>query len=688
MPTREEMIATIQGGDNTMPTKEQMINSLKGKWGNIKPQIRAAIDTAGSSLQEATDELAAIKPRERAIAKGPEAVARLDRAEAMNPIEKLGQGVINESNKLLLGAADMTVKGAQFAIPSYEAKTDRGKQVLENMFGSTRDYSKNMAEYQAQRDIEQEEFESQAGVPGFVGKMVPYMVGEATLAPKFVKGAADVSSIVANTLGDATRGLVGKLASKSKKAPINIFNDILKNMKGQKSTMDLDNVGVTSDILGNLALGTLEGAAHYDYSALGGGVESALGSISGKLLNPVLSKKASYRNKQDLGTINAMKKKHKRVSPAIETGREDLIDTEKGLRNESNLTANYMKQWDRGNKQIDNEIAYQAMGIPKNKAANMTTDEFATHLDNISVEYEDLVGKTRAHFSADQWNDFNAMADKLKKEGNVDIVASVEQITNNLKRNATQGRTATGKFLPKTFDGKTFQMERKRIKAKLASAYNNGDREMVDALEPLLKEMDSAIDRGMKMGGTASAKQWKDVNEKNAMAEILTGHGLTKHGDVDPGLLESYFKKDNRRILTGKGNKIKDLHLIAKYNELARTVGGGSLTGLNLTHHGQGRQSLFTKLLFNPLTDKLRLGQRTALNTYMKGYPSQYGVLGMNRTGSFSPMALSRSMNQASDFRRDVADNALEAYDWAEDKGNAAIDSLMDWFKDKDEDQQ
>ena len=81
-------------------------------------------------------------------------------------------------------------------------------------------------------------------------------------------------------------------------------------------------------------------------------------------------------------------------------------------------------------------------------------------------------------------------------------------------------------------------------------------------------------------------EQWKNLNEQNAMAEILINDGMDVHGNVDTQKLLSHFKSnDMKRMLTGRAGesaRVTKLHTLAKYRDLENRSSGSPLSGANL----------------------------------------------------------------------------------------------------------
>ena len=627
-------------------------------------------------------------PLGRAQAKGPEALKRLSDARGMSNWGKFYKGAVDETKKLVAGTADIidTTSGVlstideSFLPESYvEAARDAGISKPPSYYMES---SANRAVEQKGIDEQNAEFKDVAGVPGFLGSSMPYLAMEAATGPISSKLVSGLGGMMASGLakgaravGDETktiadiliaRGVPGVQKAKDVVQPkVKRLTDIYV---GREKYGDPNNVGRIKDIIAGTGTGAVSGAMQYDNSMADGAVSGFAGGVTGAALAPWLSKKHNANTPAQRATIEAMKRKKYRVAPGIDINNKELKSLEQGLRND-NSTSAYMKNFDDSNQRIKNKIAYNAMGVSDKKAGNMTMEEMRAHIDGMGTDYDKLVAGTRGKITPDEYTDLDTHFNNVinKPLSDPKLATEMEGYKKAISDATRVGRDpTTGRFTAATFDGKDYQSIRRHIKNRMSQARLARDQNTVDALEPIVAAMDKGVERGVTTGqGSISPAAWKDMNEKFAMKELLVNSGMTTHGDIDTGKLYTELKSnDMQRMLTGKGGRIKDLHLLGKMEELEMDTMNNPLTGANL-HDPQGHKMSVPEKVFTSKAGKFMPSTSdAALNMYLKGYPAQYGLAGMNRfDGLYKPSTFTRSMSQAGQLYPQAMQAGEDTYD-------------------------
>ena len=187
-----------------------------------------------------------------------------------------------------------------------------------------------------------------------------------------------------------------------------------------------------------------------------------------------------------------------------------------------------------------------------------------------------------------------------------------------------------------------------------------------------------------KHGGKASSKQWRDLNEKWAITDLVMKNGMSPLGGIDTGKLSRYMMSpaEVNRTLLGRGNKsITDLQNIAKLDYIQKNQSGGGLNRLTAGGEDDRWDPDFKKQSFlnTPWSLKLPVVGRAKVGAYTSGYPSETGLLGLDRKGNYSAAKLGRALAQSTDAQRNLLEGT---YDTGSTIYNE-LSSLLDGIDDK-----
>ena len=129
-----------------------------------------------------------------------------------------------------------------------------------------------------------------------------------------------------------------------------------------------------------------------------------------------------------------------------------------------------------------------------------------------------------------------------------------------------------------------------------------------------LKKIQAALDDSLQAGmDKATAANWKDLNERYAMTNLVMKHGMTPNGMIDPQRISHKVMQGDEaiRTLTGRGGRIKKLQDVARYNDILNNVEGGSLTGLGSADYGADRALVKAPWKYRlPLAPRARVAYR------------------------------------------------------------------------------
>lgn len=380
-------------------------------------------------------------------------------------------------------------------------------------------------------------------------------------------GRMEGSSVgAANSVGEAANTMASRMSSAPK-----IPSDFQKRLAyGMKAP----------------AIGAAEGSVNYNQTA----GEGALYSLAGTGLAAVgplrmLDKVENVRDPYTKQLVKQMDREGFALTPGVRTGNRQMQTEEAGIKNSDVLGDYYHQQVTRPNQRKMTELAGDAIGMDMRGRDNFSPQELQSHLDNLSSQYKNLeanttgvIGSAQAKKMGDAMKELQptanrntSKADKARYDQIKSVVQQIRAETNPISNPGQQ--TVYG------FDGAKYQQLRQRIQDEASQAFMKGDSRLGNQLKRVQEALDESLQTGM---GQKTAKEWKDLNERYAMTNLLARKGLTETGAVDPTKITSTVMRDDEalRTLTDKGGRIKNFQKIAKYNDILSNVEGGSLTGL------------------------------------------------------------------------------------------------------------
>lgn len=371
-------------------------------------------------------------------------------------------------------------------------------------------------------------------------------------------------------------------------------------------------------------IGAAEGGIDYNQSVGEGALNSVIGSTMG-LLGPLrkVSRVENILDKNSKSLVKEMDEQGFSLTPGVRTGNKQMQTEEAGIKNSDALGTYYYQKVTRPNQRKMTEMAGDAIGLNGKGRDTFSTDELSSHLDNLRAGYQNLEANTTGKFdnghfkvATDILNDLKPTASRNRGPNGQSRYQTVKAITDQIKAESTPGAGVSG-ITNRTFDGAKYQEWRKIIQDETNQAYKNNDKTLGDALVKLRNNLDNALESSM---GKAKASEWRDLNERYAMTNLLLKNGMTPQGAIDPlGITSAVMKGDEAiRTLTGKGGRIKQFQKIARYNDVLNNVEGGSLTGL-----GKADLSADRSLVKTPLAYRLPL------------YPHMVGAYRLSRLPTY-----------------------------------------------------
>jgi hypothetical protein len=653
----------------------------------------------------------------------------------------------HELNKLGAGTQQIGYDLAGGLAGSYARETG-GDAALQKVKDWYNQKTGNLAQDQKSRDELYREFDEQSGLPGFVGASLPYMLDSLVAGPLLAKGASRVVSIPGKVIEagvEEGKGLfrkgVGAMAESSdpilSHAGRRITEETVKPMvdKALAKSRHISLMPPMTDagsLLGSSALGALEGGAHYDNSAIGGAISSALGTKLGNKFGPWVENSKNFRahDPYEQELLHWWETKHgAKPMPGLKWGNQESQQFEAGMSNSENFS-NPIKIRQQENDLINNRAAYEAIGAPvpgKNQNYTLSPEQIVAHKGKLQTDYENIEKNTTGVFKGTDANELNAInnqhtataiATNIKNDKKVAKV--VDDFHNQFKALMVPKRSVLGVPLPLTLTGEDFQLLRRKLKTEIDEAYSASVKnqpyavQKAEALKPMLKILDGAIENGIRKGnmdGDAAVSVWKDLNEKYALTKMVHEHGTDIMGKFDPVKWGNYrMATDSERVITEGGRfasgkagsgvplrnnlptgltpdkpipRLVELDRLAKIEYMRTHQAGSALAGMGL-HPAEMdvKESLMAKLLKPKDLGGLSGPKNAALRAYLKGWPAHTGLLNWSGQGFGKLSNYTRAASVEKNAWPKTSQGVEDAYTGIHDKvrniGKAYVDPWLE----------
>lgn len=525
--------------------------------------------------------------RNQSMRQDPSMLSKLAEADKQGWLEGIGRGAMNTINELGTGIEDLADKHLPQTISDILAYRPFG----ENGLSPDQRIERRKGEMEASNEDQLVRTLANP-VSTTVGSMLPYF-GTGRGIELGIDAVAKAASPITKQLISNSLTTVGKLEGRGSG---------LANAIGDKANTIASRMANRPDIPSDFAtrlaygakapvIGAVEGGANYNQTA-GEGALMSLAGTGAATFGPLrmLDKVENVRDPYTKQVVKEMDRAGFSLTPGVRTGNRQMQTEEAGMKNSDVLGDYYHQTVTRPNQRKMTEMSGDAIGLNMKGRDNFSPDELQGHMDSLSRQYKDLENTTTGKFdpshmkvASDVLNDLKPVRNPNGASRNTspdDAIryAKVKSITDQIKSESVPGPGVSG-ALNRSFDGSQYQSWRQRIQDETTQAYQNGDRRLGDALSKLRSNLDNALEQGM---GKGKAADWRDLNERYAMTNLLATKGLTPMGAVDPTKITSAVMNGDEalRTLTGRGGRIKNFQKIAKYNDVLDNVEGGSLTGL------------------------------------------------------------------------------------------------------------
>jgi len=553
----------------------------------------------------------------------------------------------NPQTKLMINAGNTTQKiGAGTADIGNFLKFMVG---TEGMQDSAIASKMRRAEEQAEGDRIFREASENKGLSGNLGDSLPYFATGALMGPAArsiagkgvtalekavevpVKAAGSNTVRAINAAAASTSAPMAPLRWAAQRAKTEFVDGMVRKAAQKAARIPMTQryrVNLLRDILAGGGLGAAEGTMHYDRNPIEGAISGLLGTTAGKAIEAPFLRAPNYWSPNEQRLVDWMQDQGYRATPGMETGSRRLQKFEHGIR-EFDPTADHLGDIDRNNQMIFNRTAARTIGMHNPDGHPFDPKPLDKHFQGMKRDYDTAVLGTTGRLNKRNINNIMQVVDDLRLNMSPEAQKAyrVAQSYAEQMRAASQvTRGANGRFQAATFNGEDFQRINSAMREEVKSALARGELSTVNALQPMIREFGQGVDRGvLAHGGRTKLAEWKDLNERWAMANLLVDDGLDITGNVDLKKLGNHLMAtDAKRTLTERGGRITDLQRLAKGAHMVRNQAGSGLSGANIIN--SGRQSFAQRMLQTPLLGRMPILPQLYMNMYLKGIPSTRGV--------------------------------------------------------------
>jgi Transglycosylase SLT domain len=496
-------------------------------------------------------------------------------------------------------------------------------------------------------------FNESAGISApLIGGTLPYLAPTpiSPLAKKAGSAILDAVSLPIKSIGSSSKTLLEKITEKSVNSKSTLLKTIGEKMEkdlvapmqanrtarlNQVSLKDPYYADLPQTVLGGAIQGGIEGGLNYDTSIGSGMLAGGAGTLAGVGLRKFTNKLPDYRQPHERELLDWYKQQGGQPSHGLDSGSKRLQNFENQLE-KTPRTGDAAALYKQENQLVDNKIAYKAMGFKDPEGTAFSPQSIKEHLGELKKGYEELEKNTTAKIT----NEELRLLDEIHKEISTNPSKSYKRqaniakdYINAIKQNVSTIRdAATGQIKTRGLTGEKYQSLRSELQDQISSAYSSGNYTTAKSLEPIKKILDDALERAVaESKGTATLKQWKDLNTRYAASHTVLEHGMTPSG-IDAAKLHNYFQTSNpKQYYTESGNSaFTELHKLGKIGYMRKNQ-DRAFGGLK----NPGSVGLISGLIGTPAGGMLPGFERAALSMYKLGIPSRYGLLGMGKDNKF-----------------------------------------------------
>lgn len=514
-----------------------------------------------------------------------------------------------------------------------------------------------LAKQQAMEDKTMGPLMEASGPAEIVGGMIPYVFSGAMAAPRIgtvgTKALNLVSAPVRTTTSlpmKAFETAVEKGVQKGIPGAQRVMKETVEprrlaraKSEARQPFVDPHREHDVRDVLGGTGLGAIEGAMHYDLTPAQGAISGAFGGVLGKAIRPQLSRHPNLHAEDNKRILDWYETQGATLLPGARLNSKPMQMFESALESDPTPYSDIMSRFKTNNRMIDNQIAFEAMGIPRGQVNQMNPERWTQHINNLRNEFDSLVQASKVDFTRNEFGELtrlsnrlmnkavtpglSGMKNKAAKEYSDKVVPFIDELR------VLGGETPQG-IRPRTITGAEYQDITERLNASIKDAYDNNKPEIGRELLGLKKMLDRGLDRGIQATDPKLAARWDEVRRKWSNTQMIKDYGMTATGDLDINKLSSYFKSsDMENMLKETGGPKQNLYKLVKKQEIMNDMAKAGLKSDTLGHETSNFAKVGT--FHNLLTGGLGRALSPLANLYLKMYaagwsPAELGYLGLS----------------------------------------------------------
>lgn len=352
------------------------------------------------------------------------------------------------------------------------------------------------------------------------------------------------------------------------------------------------------------AIGAVEGAAHYDDTALEGAGTGLAGAITGKWMGDLFGGKTKRLVGDEAGVVKFAKDNKLFLPPGMATGAKSLQQMDQALKTHRLTADKVADKMNQSNIKQNNMIADELGG----EKADYFTDEYLDgQRKRISGNMDDLVKDTSGEVTEMH---ASRVDDIINEYSNVSVTGKAPPIMMN---QATKLEDLLGSSL----SGDAYQNITRSLRKQASNQYTsaNGDRLLAKSLNDIADLYDDVIEGGVG----AKKSEWREARRQFALlSSIQESKDVT--GNISATDLAKKFKSSDM------------INNLAKVDQLRKKQAGASL----------GTSGLLGKMI--PLNPADSMGAASLLSgrvtggvlpaggdlfseLYLSGYPHVTGLI-------------------------------------------------------------
>ena len=362
------------------------------------------------------------------------------------------------------------------------------------------------------------------------------------------------------------------------------------------------------------AVGAVEGATHYDESALGGAAWGAGGGLAGKFVGDLFGGTKSVLNEPSKKIIKFAKKHNLYAPSGMSTGVPKLQQMDNALKTHGSTAENVHKARMYGKYNENRMISKEMGGAP---AELLSDDYMEDQFKRIGKDMNKLVHDTQGSFNNSMVHKANTINRNLKKAtSDRTVPKALRYHQQKIRKMAESGRG---------IDGVEYEVITKDLNEMASKAFKDGDSTLGRSFRSMSDVYSDAVEEGL---GDANGKAWKKSRRQFALAKAIEdakAHTRTKgfagvQGYVDADKLAKNFKSSD--VI----NQLGDYEKLRKSQPSSSLSTSGLLARMiNVTSPSDsiGAAGLLTA---NGL-GKIGIPNGLIVDAYLKGWPHATGVL-------------------------------------------------------------